>query len=155
MKLFKCRPTKCFSATICFSAILFCGCGNRAGKQAGTNAAAGSSGAAATVAPGSASSSGMEQLIDTNKMKADVNEIQNALATGKLPDTTQLKLAAGDVLSTTAKVLSDSGISKMGNSSDPSQKSAQDEMIKLRNASGLTPAALDSLKKAAALLNSN
>jgi hypothetical protein len=55
----------------------------------------------------------------------------------------------------TAKLLSDSGISKMGNSSDPSQKAAQEEMVKLRNASGLGPAALDSLKKAAALLNNH
>jgi hypothetical protein len=129
---------------LCISAILFCGCGNQGLQQPGKTAGTGSSADPAT-AP----------IIDTDKIKADVNEIQNALATGKLPDTTQLKLAAGDVLSTTAKMLSDSGISKMGNGSDPSQKAAQDEMVKLRNASGLTPAALDSLKKAAALLNSH
>jgi hypothetical protein len=138
------RPATGYWSAICFSAILLCGCGNQALQQPGKTAGTGSSSTPAT-----------DPIIDTNKIKADVNEIQNALTPGKLPDTTALKLAAGDVLSTTAKVLSDSGISKMGNSSDPSQKAAQDEMVKLRNASGLTPAALDSLKKAAALLNNN
>ncbi len=144
LKLYKYRPAiGCWSA-ICFSAILFCGCGNQGLPQPVKTAGTGSSSVPAT-----------DPIIDTNKIKADVNDIQNALATGKLPDTNKLKLAVGDVLSTTAKVLSDSGISKMGNSSDPSQKAAQDEMLKLRNASGLTPAALDSLKKAAASLNSH
>jgi hypothetical protein len=105
-------------------------------------------------APSSAPAA-MTQLIDTNKIKADVNEVENSLSTGKLPDTTKLKAAASDILNTTAAVMSDSGISKMGDSRDPSQKAAQDEMKKLRDASGLTPAALDSLKKAAALLQSN
>jgi hypothetical protein len=103
--------------------------------------------------PGAAAD--LNQLIDTNKIKGDVNELQNALSAGKLPDTTKLKRVAGDVLSTAASVLSDSGISRMGNSSDPSQRAAQDAVIKMRNASGLTPAALDSLKKAAASLNNN
>jgi 5,10-methenyltetrahydromethanopterin hydrogenase len=84
-----------------------------------------------------------------------VNEVENALPPGKLPDTTKLKVAARDILSTTASVMSDSGISKMGDSHDPSQKAAQDEMKKMRDAAGLTPAALDSLKKAASLLQSN
>jgi hypothetical protein len=97
----------------------------------------------------------LNQLIDTSKLKGDLKDIQDALASGKLPDTNKLKGAAKDILGTAAKVLSDSGISKMGNSGDPSQKAAQDAAIKMRNASGLTPAALDSLKKAAASLNNN
>ena len=50
-------------------------------------------------------------------------------------------------------LLSDSGIDKLyGNSPDPAVKAAAASLKKLRDASGLTPAALDSLKKAADLL---
>ena len=58
-------------------------------------------------------------------------------------------------LLTTAAVLSDTGINKLTDPSDPSQKAAGDALKKLRDAGGLTPGALDSLKKAADLLKSN
>ncbi len=93
-----------------------------------------------------------DQLIDTTKLKSDMNNIMNSIATGK-PDTTKLKEAASDILTTTANVLSDSGISKLGgNNNDPSQNTAKGILIKMRNGLGITPGALDSMKKSAAQL---
>ena len=102
-----------------------------------------------------APASSVDQLIDTTKLKKDANDLMNSIASGHL-DTNKLKAAGSDYLSTAAKVLSDSGIDKMGgNGADPSQKAASDALKKMRDAAGLTPGALDSLKKAADLLKSN
>lgn len=92
--------------------------------------------------------------IDTARLKSDIDNVANSLLSDK-PDTTKLKTAAGDILSTTAAVLSDTGINKLTDPSDPSQKAAGDALKKLRGAGGLTPGALDSLKNAADLLKSN
>ena len=92
--------------------------------------------------------------IDTTRLKSDIDNVASSLLSDK-PDTTKLKTAAGDVLSTTAAVLSDTGINRLTDPSDPSQKAAGDALKKLRDAGGLTPGALDSLKKAADLLKSN
>lgn len=91
-------------------------------------------------------------LIDTAKLKSDFNSVLNSIAGGK-PDTAALKKAAGDILTTDAHVLSDSGIDQLyGNSNDPAVKSAAEALKKMRNGMGLTPAALDSIRKAAATL---
>ncbi|HMH24651.1 MAG TPA: hypothetical protein VK563_22905 [Puia sp.] len=96
---------------------------------------------------------GIDQLMDTSKLKSEVNDLMQSISEGK-PDTNKLKTAGADILSTAARVLSDSGISKMGdNPNDPSQAAAKNAMIKMRNAMGLTPGALDSLRKAAAQLD--
>jgi hypothetical protein len=97
---------------------------------------------------------GSADLIDTTRLTNDLNAVLNSATSGQ-PDTTNLKAAAADILSTTASVLSDTGIAKMGDPSDPAQRSANDMVKKLRDAGGLTPGALDSLKKAADLLKSN
>jgi hypothetical protein len=92
------------------------------------------------------------QLMDTTKLKADVNNILNSIATGK-PDTNALKTAGSDILSTTANVLSDSGIDKLyGNNNDPAVVEAKNILKKMRTATGLTPQSLDSMKQAAAKL---
>jgi hypothetical protein len=101
------------------------------------------------------SNDAVNQLIDTAKLHADINNVLNSIASGK-PDTNALKTAGKDILTTTHNMLSDSGIDKLyGNSNDPAVKAAAETLKKLRNASGLTPAALDSLKKAADLLKTN
>jgi hypothetical protein len=95
----------------------------------------------------------LDQLIDTAKLKSDMNNIMNSIATGK-PDTAALKKAASDVLTTTANVLSDSGISKLGgDGDDPAQKNATEALKKMRDGLGITPGALDSMKKSAAQLH--
>ena len=92
-------------------------------------------------------------LIDTTKFKSDLNDVLNSIASGK-PDTSKLKAAASDILSTDAKVLSDSGIDQLyGNSNDPAVKAAGEELKKMRNAMGITPGKLDSIKAAAAALH--
>ena len=89
------------------------------------------------------------QLIDTTKLKSDLNDVLSSLASGK-PDTTKLKAAASDILSTDAHVLSDSGIDQLyGNSNDPAVKTAADALKKMRNSIGITPDKLDSIRKAA------
>lgn len=89
-------------------------------------------------------------FVDTAKIKSDLNDVVNSITSGK-PDTNKLKAAASDILSTDAKILSDSGIDKLtGN--NPSAKAAGDMLKKFRDATGITPAALDSIKKAAASL---
>ena len=102
-----------------------------------------------------ASADAAAQLIDTTKLKGDINSLLNSIASGK-PDTNALKTTAKDVLNTTNQVLSDSGIDKLyGNSNDPAVKAAAETLKKFRNATGLTPDKLDSLKKAANLLSTN
>ena len=96
-----------------------------------------------------------QPLIDTAKLQSDMNSVLSSLASGK-PDTAKLKAAGSDILSTTAKVLSDSGIDQLyGNSNDPAVKAAAAELKKLRGGLGITPASLDSIRKAAAQLNKN
>lgn len=103
--------------------------------------------------PANQSKSANEQspLADTAKIKSDINDMVNSITSGK-PDTTKLKNAAGDIISTDVNVLSDSGINKL-TGSDPSAKQAGEMLKKFRDATGLTPAALDSIKKAAASLD--
>ncbi len=94
-------------------------------------------------------------LIDTAKLQGDLNSVISSMAGGK-PDTTALKTAAKDFLSTSDKVLSDSGIDALyGNSNDPAVKAAATALKKLRNGMGFTPAKLDSLKKATQALREN
>jgi hypothetical protein len=94
-------------------------------------------------------------LIDTTKLKSDLNAVLGSLSGGK-PDTAKLKAAASDILSTDAKVLSDSGIDQLyGNSKDPAVKSASDALKKMRDGMGITPDKLDSIRNAANLLKSN
>ena len=91
----------------------------------------------------------VNQLIDTTKLKSDLNDVLSSLSSGK-PDTTKLKAAASDILSTDAHVLSDSGIDQLyGNSNDPAVKAAADALRKMRNSIGITPDKLDSIRKAA------
>ena len=103
--------------------------------------------------PAPQSKSGNEQFIlaDTTKIKSDISDIVNSI-TSDNPDTTKLKKAASDVMSTDVSILSDSGINKLtGN--DPSAKQAGAILKKLRDATGLTPAALDSMKKTISTLD--
>jgi hypothetical protein len=94
-------------------------------------------------------------LIDTQKLKSDLNDVLNSISSGK-PDTNKLKAAASDILSTDATVLSDSGIDQFGgNSNDPAVKSAVEALKKMRNSIGITPDKLDSIKKAANQLTAN
>jgi hypothetical protein len=127
-----------------FSAILFFSCGNLSSKQKIVTTDSAKKDNVAT------------QLIDTTRMKNDMNNVMDlvtTVASGKLPDTNKLKATAADVLSTTAAVLSDSGIAKMGgNSNDPSVQAAKNMLVRMRNSSGITPAQLDSMKKAVAEL---
>ena len=87
---------------------------------------------------------------DTAKIKSDLNDLMNAMTSDK-PDTNKLKAAASDILSKDAGILSDSGIGKLAGK-DPSANEAGSMLKKIRDAAGLTPAALDSIKKAAASL---
>jgi hypothetical protein len=89
-------------------------------------------------------------LEDTAKIKSDINDMVNSITSGQ-PDTNKLKAAASDLLSKDASILSDSGIDKL-TGKDPSAKEAGDILKKFRDATGLTPAALDSIKKVAASL---
>ena len=89
------------------------------------------------------------ELMDTTKLKGDMNDMLNSVISGK-PDTTKLKKAAGDIMTTDANMLSDSGIDKMyGNSNDPSVKAAAAALKKMRNGMGITPGKLDSMRKEA------
>ena len=89
-------------------------------------------------------------LDDTAKIKSDINDMVNSITSGQ-PDTNKLKAAASDLLSKDASILSDSGIDKL-TGQDPSAKEAGNMLKKFRDATGLTPAALDSIKKVAASL---
>lgn len=127
-----------------FVIILFISCGNLSSKQKVTAADSAKKDYAAT------------QLIDTTKIKSDMNNVMDlvtSVASRKLPDTNKLKATAADVLSTSAAVLSDSGIAKMGgDKNDPSVQAAKNMLVRMRNSLGITPAALDSMKKAVAEL---
>jgi hypothetical protein len=93
--------------------------------------------------------------IDTVVLQKDLNTLLTGIVTGKM-DTTALKQIAARTGMTTQQMLSDSGINALyGNSGDPSVKAAGDMLKKLRDGIGLTPDKLDTLKKAADLLNSN
>ncbi|HSZ87729.1 MAG TPA: hypothetical protein VK787_16965 [Puia sp.] len=139
------QPIKLFSFS--FSIILFISCGNLSSKQkvAATDSAK--------------KDNTVTQLIDTAKIKSDMNNVMDLVtsaASGKQPDTNKLKATAADVLSTAAAVLSDSGINKMGgDKNDPSVQAAKNMLVRMRNASGITPASLDSMKKAVAELQEN
>jgi len=94
-------------------------------------------------------------LIDTSKFKSEINGVLSSLSSGE-PDTAKLKAAASDILSTDAKVLSDSGIDRLyGNSNDPAVKAAGDALKKMRDGMGITPDKLDSIRKAASQLKTN
>jgi len=94
-------------------------------------------------------------LIDTTKLKSEINGVLSSLSSGE-PDTAKLKAAASDILSTDAKVLSDSGIDRLyGNSNDPAVKAASDALKKMRDGMGITPDKLDSIRKAASQLKTN
>jgi hypothetical protein len=86
-------------------------------------------------------------LIDTTKLKGEITDVINSIANGK-PDTNKLKAAGSDILKTDADVLSDSGISKLGDKNDPAAREAQNILIKMRNSMGITPGKLDSIRKA-------
>jgi ethanolamine ammonia-lyase small subunit len=92
--------------------------------------------------------------LDTEKLKQDIGNVIKAMDGQHPPDTNVLKAAASDVLTTDADVLSDSGIDQLGDKNDPAAKAAQDALKKMRNAMGLTPAKLDSIRKAGASLKS-
>jgi hypothetical protein len=141
-----------FFCLVAFSLMSCSGLASRPGAQ--QNAAQSSQqNAAKNATPASADAAA--QLIDTTKLKGDINSLLNSIASGK-PDTNALKTTAKDVLNTTNQVLSDSGIDKLyGNSNDPSVKAAAGMLKKFRNGTGLTPDQLDSLKKAANLLSTN
>ena len=101
----------------------------------------------------SASDETSSPLMDTAKLKSDFSDVLNSVASG---DTTKLKNAASDIMTTDAKILSDSGIDKMyGNSNDPAVKVTANTLKKMRNGIGLTPGRLDSMKKEAEKLKSN
>lgn len=90
-------------------------------------------------------------IADTAKIKSDISDFVNSITSGK-PDTTKLKHDARDILSTAVNVLSDPGIDKpTGN--DQSAKEAGSMVKKIRDATGLTPAALDSMKKTISTLD--
>ena len=94
-----------------------------------------------------------KMLIDTAKLKQDIGNVMSSMDGQHPPDTTALKAAASDILTTDANVLSDSGIDQLGDKNDPAARQAQDELKKMRNAMGLTPAKLDSIRKAGASLH--
>jgi len=139
------------TALFCLAAFSLMSCSGLASRPGAQQNAAQSS--QQNAAP--ASTDAAAQLIDTGKLKGDINSLLNSIASGK-PDTNALKTTAKDVLNTTNQMLSDSGIDKLyGNSNDPAVKAAAETLKKFRNATGLTPDRLDSLKKAANLLSTN
>jgi len=100
-------------------------------------------------------SAGATAALDTAKLQQDLNTMLSGIVSGK-QDTAALKRIAARMGMTTQQILSDSGINALyGNSNDPSAKAAGDMVKKLRDAAGLTPDKLDSLKKALDVLNSN
>jgi len=93
------------------------------------------------------------KLIDTQKLKQDIGAVMSSMDAQHPVDTNALKAAASDILTTDANVLSDSGIGQLGDKNDPAAKSAQDALRKMRDAMGLTPAKLDSIRKAGASIH--
>jgi ethanolamine ammonia-lyase small subunit len=94
-----------------------------------------------------------KMLVDTAKLKQDIGDVMRSMDAQHPPDTNALKAAASDILTTDANILSDSGIDQLGDKNDPAAKQAQDELKKMRNAMGITPAQLDSIRKAGASLH--
>jgi hypothetical protein len=147
---------------------LLAGCGNGADKAGADGKAASKTGREAKDSSGAASggsnpasggstaeASGANALIDTAQLQKDMSSVLNGIASGK-PDTAALKKAMVDFGSTSQKMLSDSGIDALyGHSNDPAVRSAAAAVKRLRNASGLTPDKLDSLKKAMDVLKAN
>ncbi len=87
---------------------------------------------------------------DTAKLKAEVDGILHDLTNNKLPDTNKLKMTTADVLTTTANVLSDSGIDAMGgNEKDEGVMKAKDMFKNMRDSMGISPAMLDSMRNSA------
>jgi hypothetical protein len=131
MKRFKLFPAFALSAS------LVCGC-HKGGNTSSQKVPA-------------ATDHSTSRLMDTSKMKSDMGDMMNSIVDaqqGKKTDTNKLKAAMSDMGSATTTILSDSGIDKMGgNSNDPAVKTAKDELKKMRNGLGMTPAALDSMKK--------
>lgn len=99
----------------------------------------------------SSSKAANSPLMDTAKLKSDLNTIvSNAanMSERKLPDTTALKTSGADVLNTTANVLSDSGIDKMGgDNNDAGVVEAKKMMKKMRDSMGINSSLLDSMRK--------
>ncbi len=93
------------------------------------------------------------KLIDTAKLKQDIGAVMSSMEGQHPVDTNALKAAASDILKADATVLSDSGIDQLGDKNDPAAKSAQDALKKMRDAMGLTPAKLDSIRKAGAAIH--
>jgi ethanolamine ammonia-lyase small subunit len=93
------------------------------------------------------------KLIDTEKLKQDIGDVMRSMDAQHPIDTNAMKAAASDILTTDATVLSDSGIDQLGDKNDPAAKAAQDALKKMRDAMGLTPAKLDSIRKAGASLH--
>jgi hypothetical protein len=112
--------------TQAFALCLLVSCTGHGGGAAGSPAAAGSTAAGA---------------------------VMRSMDAAHPPDTSALKAAASDILTTDANVLSDSGIDQLGDKNDPAAKAAQDALKKMRDGMGLTPAKLDSIRKAGASLH--
>jgi hypothetical protein len=120
-----------------------------------TKDASSGTGSAAGSASDKAAGDAAAQLFDTAKLKADIGSVISSMESGH-PDTNKLKAAGSDILTTTSNVLSDSGIDKLyGNSDDPAAKQAAAMLKKYRDAMGITPAALDSIRKAAEQLKNH
>jgi hypothetical protein len=143
-----------------FAFCLLVSCTGHGGGAAGSPAAAGST--AAGAASGGATTSGQAQkaandpskmLVDTDKLKQDIGDVMRSMDAAHPPDTSALKAAASDILTTDARVLSDSGIDQLGDKNDPAAQQAQKELKKMRDAMGFTPAKLDSIRKAGASLH--
>ena len=121
-------------------------------NPAETSSSATQSSSSSSATPANTDDANANELMDTTKLKGDMNDMLNSVISGK-PDTTKLKKAASDIMTTDANMLSDSGIDKMyGNSNDPAAKAAADALKKARNGMGLTPGKLDSMRKEAAAL---
>ena len=135
-------------------------CGNGSANTAANTTHASSNDSATTSADQNSSVTKNDEtssgaMIDTGKLQSDLNDMISAVTSGN-PDTTKLKNAASDMMSTDAAMLSDSGIDKMyGNSNDPSVIAAKNTLKKMRDGMGITPDKLDSIKKAAATLKQN
>ena len=72
------------------------------------------------------------------------------MANPKKPDTTAMKMAGADVLNTTADMLSDSGIDRMGgDDKDPGVVEARRTMKKMRDSLGINTSMLDSMRASA------
>lgn len=104
--------------------------------------------------PGQASSapdkSAAPVLPDTAKLKADLDAVMAGMANPKQPDTTAMKKTGADVLNTTADMLSDSGIDRMGgDDKDPGDVAARRAMKKMRDSMGINTSMLDSMRQSA------